>query len=110
MIDPENDLLTINEEFTVSLVLSRCRETQAGSSRWIIRFDTGLFPDITIAVRMSPDGSDALDYYLLPAIDMTLTKLTLAQQNEAGLEIYRFDTLEPLFALAQRMSLREMLS
>ncbi|UGA40234.1 hypothetical protein JOS77_13360 [Chromobacterium haemolyticum] len=84
--------------------------TQAGSSRWIIRFDTGLFPDITVAVRMSPDGNQALDYYLLPAIDMTMTKLALAQQNEAGLEIYRFDSLEPLFVLARRTSLREMLS
>lgn len=108
--DPDNDLLTLNEEFTVSLVLSRCRETQAGSHRWIIRFDTGLFPDITVAVRMSPDGTEALGYYLLPVIDMTQPKLTLAQQNEVGLEIYRFDTLEPLFALARRTSLREMLS
>lgn len=45
-INPNNDLLVINREFTVSLVLSRCRETRAGSFRWYIRFDTSLKPSM----------------------------------------------------------------
>src|SRR5262249_7247802 len=40
--DPSTDLLTINEEFTASIVIVRCRETEAGSLRWHIRLDTGL--------------------------------------------------------------------
>ena len=50
--DPATDLLTINGEFTASIVMVRCQMTAAGSLRWQIRFDTGLWPDITVAVRM----------------------------------------------------------
>ena len=50
--DDKTDLLSINEEFSVSLVIARCWQTKAGSSRWLIRLDTGLGPDITIALRM----------------------------------------------------------
>ena len=50
--DPATDLLTVNDEFTTSIVIVRCRTTPAGSLRWQIRFDVGLWPDITVAVRM----------------------------------------------------------
>jgi DNA invertase Pin-like site-specific DNA recombinase len=40
--DPATDLLTINCEFTASVVVVRCLATGAGSLRWQIRFDTGL--------------------------------------------------------------------
>jgi DNA invertase Pin-like site-specific DNA recombinase len=43
--DPITDLMTVNNEFTASLVLSRCRRTDAGSYRWLIRVDAGLKPD-----------------------------------------------------------------
>lgn len=38
-----------------------------------IRLETGLLPDITVAVRMAPGNRDILDYYLLPAIDNRFT-------------------------------------
>jgi hypothetical protein len=107
-IDPESGLLWINREFTVSLVLSRCQETAAGSLRWNIRMETGLDPDITVAVRMAQGNQEPLDYYLLPAIDMTLPHLRLAEENGASLDVYRFDTLEYLHRLACRVSLREV--
>ena len=50
--DPATDLLTVNGEFTASIVVVRCQTTAAGSLRWQIRFDVGLWPDITVAVRM----------------------------------------------------------
>ncbi len=107
-IDPDTGLLWINREFTVSLVLSRCQETAAGSLRWNIRLETGLAPDITVAVRMAHGNQEPLDYYLLPAIDMTLSRLRLAEENGASLDIYRFDTLDYLHRLASRVSLREV--
>ena len=107
-IDPDTGLLWINREFTVSLVLSRCQETAAGSLRWNIRLETGLAPDITVAVRTAHGNQEPLDYYLLPAIDMTLSRLRLAEENGASLDIYRFDTLDYLHRLASRVSLREV--
>ncbi len=50
----EDGLVTINDEFTASIVIARCQETPAGGLRWKIRLDQGLRPDITIAVRMQP--------------------------------------------------------
>ena len=47
--DPATDLLTINDEFTASITIVRCRETAAGSLRWHIRFDAGLRPDLPLS-------------------------------------------------------------
>jgi hypothetical protein len=106
--NPAIDLLTINGEFTASIVVVRCRTTPAGSLRWQIRFDTGLWPDITVAVRMDQLNREALDYYLLPRIDMTKPRLRLAEHNGVSLDAYRFETLDSLFSLAARAKLLEV--
>jgi hypothetical protein len=82
--------------------------TQAASSRWKIRFDAGLRPDITVAVRMDHTNQAALDYYLLPRIDFGQPTIRLAQENGAILDTYRFDNLDYLFYMAERISLREV--
>ena len=105
--NPATDLLTINGEFTASIVVVRCRTTAAGSLRWQIRFDVGLWPDITVAVRMDQPNREALDYYLLPRIDMTASCLRFAEDNGVSLDAYRFETLDALFGLAARTELLE---
>ncbi len=105
--DPQTDLLTINDEFTASVIVVRCLETAAGSLRWNIRLDTGLCPDITVAVRMDRANEIPLDYYLLLRLDMTVPRLRLAQYNGFSLDSYRFETLEPLFDMAARSPLPE---
>lgn len=102
------DLLTINAEFTTSIIIVRCRQTSAGSLRWHVRFDSGLAPDITVAVRMDAENQVPLDYYLLPRLDMTLPRLKLAEHNGLSLDAYRFETLDPLFGMAARVSLLEV--
>ena len=106
--DPATELLNVNGEFTASIVVVRCRTTTAGSLRWRIRFDFGLWPDITVAVRMDGLNQNHLDYYLLPRIDMTAARLQLAEDNGISLDAYRFPTLGAFFALAARVSLREV--
>lgn len=105
--DPQNDLLRVNDEFTVSLVIARCTQTQAGSYRWKIRLETSLLPDITLAVRMDAANKQPLDYYLLPAIDMMAPKLRLAAENGVSIDAYRFDTLTTLYALSARALIPE---
>lgn len=105
--DPETDLLSINGEFTTSIVVVRCRETAAGSLRWHIRFDMGLMPDVTVAVRMDHSNREAFDYYLLPRLDMSAPQIRLAEHNGVSLDCYRFDSLEPLFGMAARVRLLE---
>jgi DNA invertase Pin-like site-specific DNA recombinase len=104
--DPETDLLTINDEFTAAVVISRCRVAASGMRRWLIRLDEGLTPDITVAVRLEPGETTTLDYYLLPWIDLQLASLRLRQANGFGLDAFRFDTLEPFFDLAARAPIR----
>jgi len=106
--DGKTDLLTVNGEFTASIVVVRCCTTRAGSLRWHIRFDVGLAPDITVAVRMDRMNRSPLDYYFLPRIDMTAPRLRLAENNGVSLDAYRFETLEPLFGLAARAELLEV--
>jgi hypothetical protein len=88
--DPATDLLTINEEFTASLVLARCREVSAGNCRWLLRLETSLAPDITVVARLEPGNQAILDYYLLPSIDQLSERLRLAPQNGLLLDVYRF--------------------
>lgn len=104
---PSADLIDVNGEFTLSVVIARCRQTAAGALRWRLRFDAGLLPDITAAVRMDPANRFPLDYYLLPRIDFVGAKLNFAEDNHLQLDAYRTDTLEVLFDLARPVHLKE---
>ena len=46
--DVDTGYLTINGEYSASVVLSRCRRTPGGSLRWQARFNASIAPDITI--------------------------------------------------------------
>lgn len=105
--DENRELLLLNNELRVSIVLCRHTTTPAGSSRWLIRLDAGLKPDITIAVRMGATNQDIRDYYLLPSIDLTWENLRIAEANGVYLDTYRFDTLDYFFGLAERIRLEE---
>src|SRR6267378_3912378 len=106
-IDAVNSLFTVNNEFTASIVLARCRRIESGQFRWLIRVDAGLKPDITVAVRMDAENRYPLDYYLLPSLDMTFEKLLLAEDNAVSLDTYRFSTLDYFVGMAQRTGIPE---
>jgi len=102
-----SDLIFINNEIKVSVIICRCLKTKTGTSRWKIQLDSGLEPDITIAIRMDEDNITPLDYYLLPAIDMENPKMRLRQNNGLALDAYRFDDLEMFFMLTERVPIKE---
>ena len=106
--DVKTGLLTINQEFSASVVIARCKQTGAGAYRWNIRLDTGLLPDITVVVRMDQANETPLDYYLLPTADMTLPKLRLSESNGLMLDALRFDGLAHLFAMSELTSVLEV--
>ena len=82
--DARTDLLTINQEFSASIVLARCTTTPAGRLRWNIRLDTILHPDITIVVRMTSNNHTILDYYLIPTNDLFTSLAARARIPEAA--------------------------
>jgi DNA invertase Pin-like site-specific DNA recombinase len=104
--DAGTDMLTINHEFSASVVVVRCRRTKAGSLRWKIRLDAALKPDLTVAVRMDEANARLLDYYLLPRLDMHEAVLRLCEFNGLSLDAYRFDALAKLYEMARRVPLR----
>ncbi len=106
--NPVTDLLSVNGEITASIVIARCQQTPAGSLRWKIRLDTGLAPDITVALRMDSTNEAPLDYYLLPLFEMTTGRLRLAEENGLILDAFRFNSLEFFFAMAERKRIVEI--
>ena len=104
--DPATDLLRVNDEFSISLVLARCRIPQSGRLHWKVRFDTSLAPDITVAVRLDQTNQAALDYYLLPRLDFGQPRISLSERNPIEFESYRFDSLDYLYGMAERTRLR----
>lgn len=106
VIDPDTDLLSVNAEFTASIVIAKCHRTSAGSYRWRLRFDQGLLPDITVVVRMAANNVDALDYYLLPSIDLVRGKLKIAEENGLGIDAYRFDDLTQFYSFVSPVHLK----
>ena len=106
--DPETDLLEVNGEFSLSVVIARCKQTPAGALRWRLRFDTGLNPDITVAVRMDPGNREPLDFYLFPRLDRASEQVRLAEENGLSLDAYRFDTLDLLYDIATPVRVKEV--
>ncbi|MCB1563923.1 MAG: recombinase family protein [Alphaproteobacteria bacterium] len=102
-----SDLIFVNGEISVSIIICRCYQTASGRNQWRIRLDSGLRPDISIAIRMDETNEQPLDYYLLPALDVEDPKLRLANSNGIALDMYRFDDLEDFFSLTTRTQLLE---
>jgi hypothetical protein len=97
--------LTVNGQLRVSLVLSRYEKTSTGSPRWTIRFDRGLDPDLTIAVRMDASNATPLDYYLLPSLDIRAERLRVAHENFFGIDAYRHESLDYFFGLGELVTI-----
>ena len=106
--NPETELLVLDQELVVSLVLSRCLRTPAGSPRWLVRFEESHRPDITVVVRMDETNRTIKDYYLFPALDHLALRLRLAKCNEALLDAYRFDDLSFFYALTERIAIEDV--
>ena len=106
--DEKTALLWINEEFSVSLILARCRTTAYGSFRWLLRLESKLAPDLTIAARLQPDNATVLDYYLFPAIDVLSARMRLALDNPLAFDVYRFPDLQFFHYVARRRPVAEV--
>lgn len=102
VIDPLTDLLTVNDEFTVSVVIARCLRAPSGHLRWKIRIDTSLQADITVAIRMDETNTEPLDYYLLPRLDVSEPRVRLTEDNGIFLDTYRFESLDSFYSLSAR--------
>jgi DNA invertase Pin-like site-specific DNA recombinase len=104
--DAETDLVTINGEFTASIVLLRCVKNPCGSARWDLRSDPSLTANLTVATRLAEDNQTPKDYYLLPRSVIARPCYRLSERNGLPLDAYRFDSLDCLYQMATRQPLR----
>ncbi|MCE9635795.1 MAG: recombinase family protein [Planctomycetes bacterium] len=96
--DGESNILSINQFYTASMLLSRCSQTPAGSARWVVPERSTA--DVVIVVRMDPSNEQPSDYYLIPRMGVDLGRLKLCQHNGARIDTYRFDTLSFFMGMA----------
>jgi len=101
-------LLTVNGEFTVSVCIARCLATASGALRWQIRFDTSLAPDVIVALRMDPDNTEILDYYILPRANLPTPQARLGEHNGLALDSFRFESLDQLYEMAARVNVDDV--
>ena len=106
--EQETELWLVNGEFRISIIVARSSYTKAGSLRWRLRLDTGLKPDITIALRMNDENKELHDYYVLPMEEINSPKLLLCENNGLFLDAFRFDTLDYFFELTKRSGILEV--
>ena len=109
-VDPETSLLELNHNLFISIAISRCFTTPAGTNRWKIRFDTGLHPDITVAVRMDTHNKTIHDYYILPALEFSHNQIKLSENNTGLLDSFRSNTLDYLLNLSVNIPLDKVIA
>jgi len=110
IFDPNTGLVSVNSEFSLSIVIVRCFTTPAGALRWKVRLDRGLDPDITVAIRMAADNHSVHDYLIIPTTEISGDAVRTAENNGIRLDAFLFATLDPLFALAERAHIKEIAS
>ncbi len=96
--DDATNVISINGLYTASMLLLRCSQTPAGSFKWFANDRSGA--DIVIVVRMDPGNQQPSDYYLVPRMGASISRLHLRQYNGARIDTYRFDTLSFFIGMA----------
>jgi len=108
-VDSSTNLLELNHNLFVSIVISRCFINHSGIRRWKIRFDTGLRPDVTVAIRMDGGNENIYDYYILPSLEFGNNELKLHDDNSDLWDSFRTDSLDYLLEMGVNVNLDEVI-
>ncbi|HAX2114757.1 TPA: recombinase family protein, partial [Escherichia coli] len=101
-------MLYINDEFLISVLITKCTHMKSGKLRWKVRFDNSQKADITIVIRMDSQNITPLDFYIIPKIENEYSKMCMTETNNIRLDLYRFDNLDKLLQIITRMKVREL--
>ncbi|WP_172717393.1 recombinase family protein [Escherichia coli] len=101
-------MLYINDEFLISVLITKCTHMKSGKLRWKVRFDNSQKADITIVIRMDSKNISPLDFYIIPKIENEYSKMWMTETNNIRLDLYRFDNLDKLLQIITRMKVREL--
>lgn len=101
-------MLYINDEFLISVLITKCTHMKSGKLRWKVRFDNSQKAVITIVIRMDSQNISPLDFYIIPKIENEYSKMWMTETNNIRLDLYRFDNLDKLLQIITRMKVREL--
>ena len=101
-------MLYINDEFLISVLVTKGIHMKSGKLRWKVRFDNSQKADITIVIRMNSQNISPLDFYIIPKIENEYNKMCMTETNNIRLDLYRFDNLDKLLQIITRMKVREL--
>ena len=101
-------MLYINDEFLISVLVTKCIHMKSGKLRWKVRCDNSQKADITIVIRMNSQNISPLDFYIIPKIENEYNKMCMTETNNIRLDLYRFDNLDKLLQIITRMKVREL--
>uniref|UniRef100_UPI00402AEA87 recombinase family protein n=1 Tax=Thomasclavelia ramosa TaxID=1547 RepID=UPI00402AEA87 len=101
-------MLYINDEFLISVLVTKCIHMKSGKLRWKVRFDNSQKADITIVIRMNSQNISPLDFYIIPKIENEYSKMCMMETNNIRLDLYRFDNLDKFPQIITRMKVREL--
>lgn len=101
-------MLYINDEFLISVLVTKCIHMKSGKLRWKVRFDNSQKADITIVIRMNSQNISPLDFYIIPKIENEYSKMCMMETNNIRLDLYRFDNLDKFLQIITRMKVREL--
>jgi hypothetical protein len=105
-LGPRPGLLTVNQEFTILFTVARCVVNDR-RTKWKLRLNSRMRPDITVIGRMAPGNEVILDYYLVGGTEKLETTLTVEPENGFAIDVYRFNDLSVLKNLARRTGIKE---
>jgi DNA invertase Pin-like site-specific DNA recombinase len=98
--DVRRQFLTINEDLTMRIGITRCRAFKRIHS-WRFQLATPYKPDVSIFARLTPGNERILDYYCVPGGEPRLTQITVSPITTPPAYVQRFEDLAFLEDLAK---------
>jgi DNA invertase Pin-like site-specific DNA recombinase len=106
LTEPKHGLITVNREFTVSVLVVRCFERGDMGLLWKMTSKPQQAPDISIIARMCIGNESILDYFVFPHAEGFKLRIRFRQFNTLNLEAYRFNNLDSFLDICQRKRIR----
>jgi hypothetical protein len=100
-------VLLLNHSVTAKVFVCKGWVRPGLSTIWRLLLGKSPAADVVIVARLNPPLRTILDYFVIPAFSQMRGALTVREkENDAFLDIYRFDDLEPFINSFRRYSLR----
>jgi hypothetical protein len=105
---PVSGTLLLNHNVTVKIVICKGWVRPKLNTSWTLLLGKQPVADVVIIARLNPPARSVLDYFVFPAFSQLRGALHARERdNDAFLDLYRFDDLQPFINSFRRYSVRE---